>query len=380
MGRGENCLIVVAGAATAVTNSTIAGLVEEGGKGEFVADIFGASAGVGGLTDGKLVDLGAQKRKVIEGLRRTPGSVLPGTHRVLDESQGTAYIDALRASDIGTLFVLGGLPAVRIAKFFHNAAREANYELSALAVAVSAENDVDAGDHNPGYGSMARFAASSIRDAGRAAASGEEPLLVVELPGRESGYIAAAASLARDSHNSAPHAILVPERAVDLEALTDEMRRAYQKWGYAVCVTSEGAKDTEGNALTGDSLLALLTERLGIAGRADRPGSLARVAQWAVSRADADEAYNVGEQALRLAGEEMSGYVVTAGRDPNSVERGDKGYRSIVVTAQLDSVPDTARALKPQFVNETGTQITDAFLDWARPLVGGALPEYISLI
>jgi 6-phosphofructokinase len=93
MERGANCLIVVAGATTAVTNSAIAGLVEEAGQGDYVADIWGAGGGISNLTDDKLVDLGAQKRKIIEGLRRTPGSVLSGAHKPLQEIDGATIVE-----------------------------------------------------------------------------------------------------------------------------------------------------------------------------------------------------------------------------------------------------------------------------------------------
>ena len=149
--------------------------------------------------------------------------------------------------------------------------------------------------------------------------------------------------------------------------------------GYAVCVTSEGAKSTDGQSLNGDALLNLMSETLGIAGRCDRPGQMARVAQSAISRADADEAYALGEMAMRLAGDETSGYVVTAGRDAHSGERGDRGYRSVVVTVQLNNVVAAPRLLPANYISASGTQVSEAFTDWARPLVGGALPEYISL-
>src|SRR5688572_20878341 len=106
--RGENCLIAVAGHPTTVTNSTIAGIIDEAGKGMQIADIFGAVAGVPGLLDGRLVDMGAQKRKTIEGLRRTPGSVLAGRHRMLTDDDTGALIGALRSNEIGALLLLGG--------------------------------------------------------------------------------------------------------------------------------------------------------------------------------------------------------------------------------------------------------------------------------
>ncbi len=243
--RGENCLIVVAGHATAVTNSSIAGIIDEAARGEYLVDIFGASGGVAGLANGKMMDLGAQKRKVVEGLRRTPGSILSGQHGAPGETSlgdAGATVEFLRANGIGTLFLLGGLPAIALLRWFLDAAEKSNYPLVALGVPLSADNDVDAGDHTPGYGSAARFAAGAARDAGRAAASGAQPLLVLELPGEASGWVAAAAALARDASNPAPHAVLVPERAVNLETLTDELRRAYQKWGYAVAVTTRTRK------------------------------------------------------------------------------------------------------------------------------------------
>jgi 6-phosphofructokinase 1 len=222
--RGENCLIAVAGHPTTVTNSAIAGIIDEAARGDYAAEIFGAGAGLQNLSADKLIDLGAQKRKFIEGLRRTPGSILPGAHST--EIDATAAIETLRAQNIGTVFVLGSLPGIQLLRALNDAAQAASYSLVALGVPLSAENDVAAGDHTPGYGSAARFAAGTARDAGRAAASGEEPLLVVEFLGQQSGWLAAASALGRDATSPAPHAVLVPERAVNLEALTDELRRA----------------------------------------------------------------------------------------------------------------------------------------------------------
>jgi len=377
--RGENCLIAVAGHPTTVTNATIAGIIDETGQDANISEVFGAVAGVQGILEGKLVDMGAQKRKSIEGLRRTPGSVLSGRHRVFSESDATALIEVLRANEIGVLFMLGGLPAIGLLRYFIDAAGKADYPLTALGIALSAENDVAAGDHTPGYGSAARFAAGAARDAGRASAADEQPLLVLECLGAQTGWLAASTALARDAHNPAPHAIITPERPVDLENLVEDLQRAYHKHGYVVAVTTEGAKDTNGNSLDGPTLTSMLSQRLNIAGRYDRPGSLARVGQAAVARADSDNAYNVGSLAVRLAGDECSGYVVTVQRDSHGGERGDKGYKSVEGTARLEQVSDSPRLLPAEYLSENGTNVTDAFLDWARPLMGGALPEYSSL-
>ncbi len=376
--QGENALIIVAGAPTTVTNSTIAGIIDEAGQGTHLLDIFGAPLGVGSLLDGKLVDMGAQKRKVIEGLRRTPGSVLSGRPRELGEADQAAIIAALRQREIGTIFLIGGLPAVKLLAYFTDAASAANYPLSVLVVPVSAENEVEAGDHTPGFGSAARFAAGAARDASFAAAAGEAPLLVIEYLGAQCGWLAAATALGREESRPAPHSILVPEKAVNLEQLVDELRRAYLKYDHAVVVTTQGAKATDGTPLDGASLLPILQERLHLAGRLDKPGSLAQATFAALARADGDEAYNMGSLAVRLSEDGCTSYLMVVQRDHHA-DRGDKGYRSLEGTLRIDQVPSTPRLLPENYLNEHGTNVTDAFTDWCRPLIGGALPEYTSL-
>jgi 6-phosphofructokinase 1 len=383
--RGENCLIVVAGQPAPITNSTIAGIIDEVGEGVHIADIFGATAGIGGIAEGRLTDLGAQKQKTIEGLRRTPGSVLSGRHRILSDDDGTRIIETLRANDIGIVFLLGGLPIVGLLRFLIAAAEKASYPLLALGAPLSAENEVDAGDHTPGYGSAARFVANTIRDAGLDAAVAEEPITVVEVLGAQTGWLAAATALARDEQHPAPHVILTPERAVDSDTVVDELRRAYQKYGYAVAVTTESAKAEGGASLSGAALAQLLTEKIGVPARLEKWGATARSSQANVARADAEEAYNLGSLLVRLSGDECSGYLVTVQRDLSErPERGDRetrerGYRSVEGTSRLDQVSDEPRRLSEEYFAESGTQVSQAFLDWARPLIGGALPEYVAL-
>lgn len=380
--RGENCLIAVTGQPTAITNSVIAGILDEVGEGVHIADVFGATNGVAGVADGKLVDLGAQKRKTIEGLRRTPGSVLSGRHRVLKEEEGARFIEVLRANEIGTLFLVGGLPAVGLLQYFIQAAEKENYPLVALGAPVSAENDVNAGDHTPGYGSAARFVATTVRDAARDAVGAEEPILVVEILGAKSGWLAASSALARDDQNAAPHAIILPERAPERDAVVDELRRTYQKHGYAVAVTTEGAKDAAGNALDGAALSTLLAAELGVPARLEKIGAIARSAGANVARADGEEAYNMGSLLVRLAGDDASGYLVSIQRDAhqgNDRNDRERGYRSIEGTARLDQVGDGARVLPDEYLNANGLGVSQAFTDWVKPLIGGALAEYVSL-
>ncbi len=379
--RGENALIIVAGQPTAVTNSVIAGILDEVGNGVEIADVFGAVAGVAGIADGKLVDLGAQKRKTVEGLRRTPGSVLSGRHRVLTEEEASRFIEVLRANEIGTLFLIGGLPIPGLIQYFQDAAAREEYPLVVLGAPISAENDVNAGCQTPGYGSAARYVASTLRDVARDAEAAEEPVVVVEILGASTGWLAAATALARDEQHAAPHAIVLPERAPESDVLIDELRRAYQKWGYSVAVTTQGAKDAAGNSLDGQALSALLAEKLGLPVRLEKWGATARSSAANIARADGEEAYNMGSLMVRLAGDECSGYLVTVNRDPHGPDRSDRdrGYRSVEGTARLDQVGTEPRPLPAESLAANGTGVSQQFIDWAKPLIGGALPEYVSL-
>ena len=377
MARGENGLIVAAGAPTAVTNGVIAGILDQVGEGADILEVWGAIAGLPGVLDDRIIDLGLQKHKTIEALRRTPGSVLSGRTRYLTDEDGPRLVEALGKRDIGTLFFIGGLPAIEGAKFAVKAASDAGYDLSVMCVPVSPENEVAAGDHCPGYGSAARAAAISTRDAGRGAQGGEEPIIVLEFGGAGAGWLAAATALARDEFNSAPHAILLPERPTDVDELVEEMRRAHQKYGYAVIVTTDAARDSEGNALDAITLTEQLSEKLNLPARYDRLGLTTSVSGVHIARADADEAYGLGQLVVRLSDDDLSGYIVALGREGEA--RGEKGYKVIEQTLQLEQVEEFPRALPDEYLAPGGAGVSDEFLEWARPLLGGALPEYAAL-
>ncbi len=377
MARGENALIAVAGAPTAVTNNVIAGILDELGQSDHIGEIYGALTGLAGALDGRVVDLGAQKRKTIEGLRRTPGSVLGGRVRYLGDEDAALFVASLKSRGIGTLFLIGSLPAVELAKFARSAAMAAGYALSVLVVPASPENEITAGDHCVGFGSAARAAAVAARDGARGAQGGEEPLVVLEIGGAGAGWLAASTALARDEFNAAPHSILLPERPVDVDELIEETRRATQKFGYALLVTTDGATSTDGESLSGAALADVLADRLNLPSRWDKIGLISSVSGANIARADADEAYGLGSLVARLSAEDASGYVVALNRADEG--RGARGYKVVEASLRLEQVEEFPRTLPDNFISASGTNVTEEFLDWARPLLGGALPEYATL-
>lgn len=375
--RGENALIVLVGQPTIVTNSTIAGIIDEAAESGQFAGILGALNGIAGVLEGKLVDFDAQKHKTIEGLRRTPGSVLAGRHRVLNESEAAQFIEVFRANEIGTVFVLGGSAAPGVLRYLQNAAAAAGYPLLVLGAPLCAQNDINIGDHSAGFGSSARFVVNAVRDAARDAESSEETISVLEFPGAYSGWLAAASALARSEQHSAPHAILLPERPKPLEAVVDEIRRAYHKHGHALAVTASGAKSSAGDALDGPSLAAILEAQIGVPTRFERISSQVRSSQISAARGDAEEAHHLGVLLVRLATDDCTGYFAALQRDGLGSEKG--GYKSVDGTVRLDQIDSAPRLLPDEYIAENGFGPSESFQSWLRPLVGSLVSEYVSL-
>jgi 6-phosphofructokinase 1 len=374
--RGENALIVMVGQPTIVTNSTIAGIIDEAAESGEFAGVFGALNGIAGVLDGKLVDLDAQKHKTIEGLKHTPGSVLSGRHRILEAEETAKFIEVLSANEIGTVFVLGGHDAPGVMQYLQNAADEANYPLITLGAPLCAQNDVNIGDHTAGFGSAARAVANAMRDAARDAASCEENIIVIEVPG-VTGWLAAATALARTENFPAPHVIVLPESPKQTEAVVDEVRRAYHKYGYAVAVTASGTKNNSGNILDGAALAAALEAGINVPTRFERINSLVRSAQASVARGDAEDAHRLGVLLVRLATDDTSGYFAALQRDGVGSEKG--GYKSVDGTVRVDQIENAPRKLPAEYIAEGGFGPSDAFISWLKPLVGSQVSEYVSL-
>lgn len=375
--QGENALIVLVGQPAIVTNSTIAGIIDEAAESGQFAGVFGALNGIAGVLEGKLVDLDAQKHKTIEGLRQTPGSVLAGRHRLLEADEAARFIEVLGANEIGTVFVLGGKSAPGVLRYLQDAAAAANYPLIALGAPHCVQNDVNIGDHNAGYGSAARYVAATVRDAARDIASSEDTIAVLEFPGDKSGWLAAASVLARDENSPAPHTILLPERPKTIEAIVDEVRRAYHKHGYALAITTSGVKSNSGDLLDGPALAEVLGSQIGVPTHFERISSLVRSSQISATRADTEEAYHLGLLLVRLATDDCSGYFAALQRDGLGSERG--GYKSVDGTVRLDQIDEAPRQLPDEYIAENGFGPSDAFQSWLRPLVGSQVSDYVSL-
>lgn len=395
MARAKGNLAVgQSGGPTVVINSSLCGVIQEALKHSEIGEIYGMYRGIRGLLQEQLVDLRRQSPQVIEGLRQTPGAALGTVRYKVTSKDYDRILEVLKKYDIRYLHYIGGNDSADTSWQLHRLAADAGYELHVIAVPKTVDNDLVLTDHCPGYPSAARFVAMATRDTGRdtEAMGPESPVKILEVMGRNAGWLTAAAALARQEEGDAPHLVYVPERPVSVEQLVQDVERCYREREHVVIAMSEGAQESPGKTLgeeyapkevdafghrmkggVSDFVATLLTGRLGLKVRLDKPNYLQRSLMVCASAIDLDEAYRVGQRAVQeaVAGREEG--MITLVRDPGA------RYHCSLGVASLGEVANHEKMLPPEFMNEAGNYPTQAFLDYARPLIGELQPSYVRL-
>lgn len=394
MSARANLVVGQGGGPTAVINNSLLGVIHEAVAQDKVGEIYGMVGGIEGFMHRQLVDLRRQRKEALEGLRQTPGAALGTCRYKPKESDLERILEVLRAYEIRYFFYIGGNDSATIVHRLNEFAKTANYELHAIAVPKTVDNDLVGTDHCPGYGSGARFVAAALRNTGRdTEAMGKYgPIRLMEIMGRNAGWLTAATALARQEERDAPHLVYVPERPVTLDQIVEDTRRVYETLGFAVLAVSEGTVDPSGKTVGEEFapvevdgfghrrkggvtqyLQVVLNERLGVAARLDNPYYLQRSFSELASPVDQQEAYMVGRKAVAAAASGERGKMVTLVREPGDTYRCTTGLIDVALVA------DKERKLPPDWMNEAGNFPTQAFLDYARPLIGGPLMPHSRL-
>ncbi len=385
-----NALVGQSGGCTAVINSSLAGIVQGAARCPEIKAIYGMRFGIQGALAGQFVDLGKLDPAVIEALRFTPACAL-GTCRYKLQPEDAARMVALcRERAVRYFFYIGGNDSADTSHRIALAAAAIGYELRVVGVPKTIDNDLPATDHSPGYGSIARFVALATADAGRDTEASRliDPIKIIEVMGRNAGWVAAASALGKHDEEDAPHLIYIPERPLSVERFLADVQRVYDRLGYAVIVVPETIRDEHGRPLAEEGaeerdafghrrlagaanrLANLIQDRLGVRARWDKPGTIQRALMAAASTVDLAEAYLVGRKAVEFAVAGQHDVMVTLVREPGPV------YRCHAETAPLAAIANQEKKLPPEFLNAEGNHVTEAFLEYARPLIGEPLPRY----
>ncbi len=384
-GRGLTLAVGQSGGGTPVINASLAGVVSQAQR-LGIRRILGMVHGLRGLLDEQFLDLSAQSPDALALLADTPSAALGLCRFKIDPDQADQVVAILRKWQVDAFLYIGGNDSAATTRSVAVAASDARYDLACLAIPKTIDNDLVVTDHTPGYGSAARLVASLSRDLALDAAAmrHEEQVRILEVYGRDTGWLAAASTLGQ-LQRDAPHIVLVPERPFDADHFLAGVERHVARAGYCTVVAGEMLRDRTG-ALVGSNradhhdafghaetrrpgafLRDLVQRRLGIRAKDDRPGSVQKVAGDLASTVDRAEAFALGQEAVRAVLAGQSDCMVTLERVA------DQPYACGYGRAPLTMVAGNVKALPEEYLDAQG-QPTAAFRRYAIPLIGEPLP------
>ncbi len=390
----SNAIVAQSGGPTTVINSSACGVIQQAMKSGNIGRVFGATNGILGVLKEDLFDISAEKPETIEALRRTPAAAIGSCRyklKSIDESKADfqRILDVFEAHNIRYFFYAGGNDSMDTADKVNKLAADAGYDLTCMGVPKTVDNDLACTDHCPGYPSVAKFIATSAAEAGRdtEALYTTDTCTILEVMGRNAGWIALASGLARREPQDAPHLIWIPEKPKSRKEMMDEVKEVYKEFGRVFIVVGEGMKDDKGNVIAedkselstdafghaqrggvGETLKNWVMEDVGIKARAQKPGTNQRAAMHFASLTDINEAYMCGKAAVDAALDGVNGKMVTLVREESS------DYKCSTGLAKLKDVANGEKEVPADFVNAPGNGVTDAFKDYLRPLVQGEAP------
>jgi 6-phosphofructokinase len=392
----KNAFYAQSGGVTAVINASACGVIETARANKrSIGKVFAGRNGIIGAREEDLIDTTRESPSAIRGLMQTPAGAFGSCRHKLksledNRAEYERLIEVFRAHDIGYFFYNGGGDSADTCLKVSQLSESMGYPLQAIHVPKTIDNDLPLTDNCPGFGSVAKYVASSTREAALDVASmcaTSTKVFILEVMGRHAGWIAAAAGLAAEQEGDAPHCILFPEIAFNQDRFLARVRRSVKRYGYCVIVASEGAQTADGRFLsdagTRDAfghaqlgglaphLAGMIRDELGYKYHWAVADYLQRSARHIASQTDVEQAYAVGKAAVEMA---------VAGKNavmPCIVRANGKRYRWSIGEAPLEEVANVEKMMPRHFISRDGFGITEAARDYLAPLIRGeAYPEY----
>ncbi len=382
-----NMVIAQSGGPSMVINQSLVGAVLEARKSAKIGKILGARHGILGILGNDYIDLRKPSVKKLELTAETPSSALGSCRKKPNADDCKAIFEEFRKLNVGYFFYIGGNDSADAARIVAEEAEKANYPLIVYHIPKTIDNDLRSCDHTPGFGSAACFVASAIRgdDLDNRALGGVKIDIIM---GRDAGFLTAASALARIRPDDGPHLIYLPEVPFTEEKFIKDVKAAMKKYGRCVCAISEGIRgkdgvpmgaklgsgevDSHGNVqmsgtgALGDALAKVLKEKADIKRvRADTFGYLQRSFPGIASKVDQSEARAAGAVAVKAAlkGELTKGTIAI-------VREKGKKYKIAFAPVPVQNAAKYTRSVPKTYIAKNGHDVTPAFMDYVRPIVG----------
>ncbi len=402
----KNAFYAQSGGVTAVINATACGLIQEARRHpESIGKVFAGRDGIIGALTEDLIDTSLESDADIARLKHTPAGAFGSCRyklKSLEEhrAQYERLIEVFRAHDIGYFFYNGGNDSMDTAWKVSQISEKLGYPVVCVGIPKTVDNDLPLTDCCPGFGSVAKYVATSMREAGYDVASMARTstrIFVLEVMGRHAGWITAACGLASEAEGEPPHLLLFPEVPFDPDRFIVRVDECVKRFGYCTVGVSEGLSDDSGKLIAesgakdafghsqlggvGQVVAQLIKDRLGHKYHWALADYLQRSARHIASKTDVDQAYALGKAAVDLA---------LAGKNavmPTIDRKADAPYRWEIGVAPLKDVANVERKMPREFISADGFHITDACRAYLRPLIEGedpppfkgGLPDYVRL-
>jgi len=392
----RNAFYAQSGGVTAVINASAAGVIETARKhSKQIGKVYAGRNGVIGALTEDLIDTSKESAAAIRALTQTPGGAFGSARYKLksidkNRREYERLVEVFKAHDIGYFFLNGGNDSADTCLKVSQIAQALGYPLTAVHVPKTVDNDLPITDCCPGFGSVAKYVATSMLEAGfdvESMARTSTKVFIMEVMGRNAGWITAATGLARSKAGQAPHLLLFPEIAFDEEAFLAAVKLNVEKYGYCAVGVSEGLRDKDGRFLAesglkdafGHSQLGgvapriaeLVRGRLGLKHHWAVADYLQRSARHIASKTDLEQSYAVGKAAVEYALKGMNAVM------PTIVRTSSKPYRWKIGVANLSDVANVEKKMPRDFITPDGFHITTRCRNYLTPLiVGEAFPKF----
>jgi 6-phosphofructokinase len=404
--KPKNAFYAQSGGVTAVINASACAVIETARKYRTkIGKVYAGRNGIIGALTEDLIDTSRESRAAIRALRHTPSGAFGSCRYKLkgleqNRAQYERLIEVFRAHNIGYFFYNGGGDSADTCLKVSQLSKTMGYPIIAVHVPKTVDNDLPVTDCCPGFGSVAKYVATSIREAGFDVASMAKTstkVFVLEVMGRHAGWITAACGLAAEKEGDAPQVLLFPEITFDEEKFLTKVKESVEQYGYCAVAVSEGIKNADGKFLSESGLrdafghaqlggvapviANLVKEKFGYKYHWAVADYLQRAARHIASKTDVEQSYAVGKAAVEFA---IKGHNSVM---PTIVRKSSKPYKWAIGMARLEDVANREKNMPRDFISEDGFHITKKCRTYLEPLIKGedyppyknGLPDYVKL-
>ena len=385
----KNAFYAQSGGVTAVINASACGVIETAKASKAIGTVYAGKNGILGALNEELIDTSKETAATIRQLRHTPSGAFGSCRyklKSIDESRAEyqRLIEVFKAHNIGHFFYNGGGDSQDTTHKLAEFSAEVGYPLNCIGIPKTIDNDLPLTDNCPGFGSVAKYVAISTKEAALDIASmceSSTKVFILEVMGRNAGWIAAAGGLAIQEDGDAPHMIIFPEIPFEREKFLRRVNQNVKKHGYCVIIASEGAQDAAGQYLSGSTgtdafghiqlggvaptLAEMIKRKFGYKYHWAMADYLQRSARHIASKTDVEQAYALGEAAVHFA---LAGKTAVM---PTIVRGKGKQYRWEIGEAPLAKVANVEKMLPRHFISRDGWGITEAARSYLTPLIAG---------